>query len=162
MAAQLAAVVFAFVVVVAIPTALAPTFAQDRVVEVPTDDVEMNTAVETARKTLSDFWAAYEKTTPDLDGFALKVRIEDQGNAEHFWLSDVARAGDKFTGVISNEPQSVANVSEGQTYTFTADQISDWMFRRKGKIVGNHTMRPLLKRMPEEQAKGYRDMLETP
>jgi uncharacterized protein YegJ (DUF2314 family) len=36
------------------------------------------------------------------------------------------------------------------------------MFMRNGKLVGNETMRPLLKRMPKEQADRYRAMYETP
>jgi uncharacterized protein YegJ (DUF2314 family) len=56
----------------------------------------------------------------------------------------------------------VKTVKLGQRYEFTAETISDWTFKRNGKLVGNETMRVLLPRMPEEQAAVYRQMYETP
>mgnify|MGYP001254161510 CR=1 FL=1 len=67
-----------------------------------------------------------------------------------------------LTGTINNKPALVKSVRTGQTYEFTEDRISDWLFMRKGKMVGNETMRPLLARMPTEEADAYRAMLETP
>jgi uncharacterized protein YegJ (DUF2314 family) len=92
----------------------------------------------------------------------LKVAISANGNTEHFWLTRIKREGEKYSGLISNQPQSVKTVKMGQRYEFTADMVSDWTFKRNGKLVGNETMRVLLPRMPEEQAAVYRQMYETP
>jgi uncharacterized protein YegJ (DUF2314 family) len=40
--------------------------------------------------------------------------------------------------------------------------ISDWLYIRGGKMVGNRTLVPLLKTMPEKEAASYRKMLAEP
>jgi uncharacterized protein YegJ (DUF2314 family) len=122
----------------------------------------MRVAVATARNTLTEFWRAFEHPPDGANGFALKVRISDKGKTEHFWLTAIQRKGDKISGLISNDPNSVMIVKPGQRYEFTEAEISDWMFLRNGKIVGNATIRPLLKRMGPKEAEYYRRMLETP
>lgn len=136
--------------------------ADDRVVNVPTGDPEMEAAMAKARASLNDFWTHQAAPGKGEERFSLKVAISDAGKTEHFWLGDVRKEGTGYTGQINNTPQTVRNVRAGQRYSFSAAQISDWMFFRNGKIVGNETMRPLLKRLPPEQAKQYRAMLETP
>ena len=95
------------------------------------------------------FWKSLEQPGPGEEGFALKVAIKDGEDVEHFWLIDVAREGGKLSGTINNEPGIVGNVANGERYEFTEADISDWLFMRNGKMVGNETMRPLLKRMPK-------------
>ena len=53
-------------------------------------------------------------------------------------------------------------VQRGQRIEVNERQISDWMYLRAGKIVGNYTMRPLLQRMPPEEVARYRAMLADP
>ena len=93
---------------------------------------------------------------------AAEAAVPGNGTTEHFWLTRIKRDNGKISGVISNQPQSVTSVKVGQRYEFTEDMISDWTFKRNGKLVGNETMRVLLPRMPEEQAAVYRKMYETP
>ena len=93
---------------------------------------------------------------------AVKAPIEDDGEVEHFWLTDVVYADGKFTGRIGNDPGMVDNVSFGQAWTIAEDEISDWMFMRDGKMHGNYTMRPLLATLPEEQAAEFRAMFAKP
>jgi uncharacterized protein YegJ (DUF2314 family) len=50
----------------------------------------------------------------------------------------------------------------GQRIEIGEAQISDWMYIRSGKMVGNHTLQPLLKRMPPQDAARYRAMLADP
>ena len=122
----------------------------------------MNAAIDKARASLDSFWKSYETPSAGESDFALKVAITGNGSTEHFWLTRIERKGDKISGLVSNQPQSVKTVKMGQRYEFTGDMISDWTFKRNGKLVGNETMRVLLPRMPEEQAAIYRDMYETP
>ena len=72
------------------------------------------------------------------------------------------RKDGKISAVINNVPRDVKTVRVGQRIDVADDQISDWMYLRKGKIVGNYTMRPLLKRMPAKDAERYRAMLQDP
>jgi uncharacterized protein YegJ (DUF2314 family) len=136
--------------------------AQSNLMLVPNGDPEMAQAITKARASLPQFWKALEKPGEGEEGFALKVAIKDGADVEHFWLMDISREGEKLSGTINNEPEIVGNVSNGERYQFTEADISDWLYMRNGKMVGNETMRPLLKRMPKSDADGYRAMYETP
>ena len=135
---------------------------KDETIPVEASDAEMNAAIETARKSIGDFWRQFEDPDLGVDGFALKVRILDGETVEHFWLIEIERSAFEFSGIINNEPNSVMTVKLGQRYVFKEADISDWLFRRNGKIVGNETLRVLFKSMPPEEAAEYRAMLETP
>lgn len=141
-----------------------PASRRDGTVDVRTGDPEMEAAIAKARASLPDFWAATGKPAAGVGNFSLKVAIPygGDGSNEHFWLGDIERKGGRFLGTIANEPNHARHVKAGQRYEFGEADISDWMFMRGGRIVGNETMRPLLKRMPPQQAAQYRAMLETP
>jgi|LNFM01.1.fsa_nt_gb uncharacterized protein YegJ (DUF2314 family) len=144
------------------PAAAVPAKQKDGVISVLSEDKDMNAAIEKARGSLSSFWKSYDAPASGEADHALKVAVAGNGTTEHFWLTRIKRDGGKISGVISNQPQSVKTVKVGQRYEFTEDMISDWTFKRNGKLVGNETMRVLLPRMPEEQAAVYRKMYETP
>jgi uncharacterized protein YegJ (DUF2314 family) len=136
--------------------------AEDRAINVPSQDAEMNAAIEKARQTLPRFWAKFSNPGEGETGFALKVRIQDGANSEHFWVINIERKGDLIFGTINNDPEYVKSVSDGERIQINPDQISDWMYLHNRKIVGNETMRPLLPRMPKKEADAFRAMLETP
>ncbi len=94
--------------------------------------------------------------------FAVKAPIEDGGETEHFWLTDVVYKDGEFEGTIGNDPGMVKNVTIGQQWKLKKMEISDWMFFRDDKMHGNYTMRPLLKTMPEDEAEQYRAMFAQP
>lgn len=148
------------------PAAAAPAqttqVAKERVISVLSEDKDMNAAIHKARASIGMFWKSYETPGAGETDHALKVAVAGNGTTEHFWLTRIKRDGEKYSGVISNQPQSVKTVKIGQRFQFTADMVSDWTFKRHGKLVGNETMRVLLPRMPEEQAAVYRQMYETP
>jgi uncharacterized protein YegJ (DUF2314 family) len=135
--------------------------ADDPTVLVSATDPEMNAAIAKARASLGTFWREYESPEPDVTGFSLKVKISDGNMVEHFWLIDIKRDGDKLSGTINNDPEYVHTVKIGERYEFTDSDISDWMFTRRGKVVGNETARVLIKRLPTDEARQYADMFET-
>ena len=141
------------------PRASAPA---EKVISIPSDDTEMTAAIAKARAGLSDFWKAHDKPGAGEKDFALKVAVTEKGQTEHFWLIDVVRKDGKLSGTINNDPQFVQSVKPGQRYEFTVEAVSDWLYMRNGRMVGNETMRPLLKRMPKEQAASYKAMYEKP
>lgn len=143
---------------------LAPALAKDPVYNVRIEDAEMNAAIAKARAALPDFFKEFTAPKSGETGFSLKVRIPygDGTSGEHFWLTDVERKGDRFIGTINGEPENATQVQTGQRYEFGEPEISDWMFMRDGKMVGNETMRPLLKQMPHDQAEQYRALYEKP
>jgi len=132
----------------------------DTLVEGGYDEAEMAAATERAITEVDTFIADLKSGRSE--NYAVKVPIEDGGKTEHFWLSGVTFADNKFTGTIDNEPGMVSNVKMGQQYTVGKTEISDWMFMRDGKMHGNYTMRPLLATMPEEEAEKYRSLFAKP
>ncbi len=135
---------------------------QDKVVIVEGDDPAMKAAIAEARSTLPQFWQVFEKRNRDESDFSLKVKVTDSKGTEHFWVSDLDRHGGKIQGTINNDPEVVASVKLGQRIDIQEADISDWLYMRGGKIVGNRTMIPLLKKMPKEEAEKYRKMLAEP
>jgi uncharacterized protein YegJ (DUF2314 family) len=132
-------------------------------IKVPNRDSEMEDAKAKARATLPRFWARLERPGPGEEGFSLKVALPySPRDTEHIWTKDVERKDGRITGVINNRPRDVKTVRLGQRIEIKEDQISDWMFMRNGKMVGNYTLRPLLGRMPPADAARYRAMLEEP
>lgn len=141
----------------------APVLARDEVIQIPTGDAEMTAAIAKARASLPEFWSKFRDKPTDVDGFAIKVRIPYGANrAEHFWLTDIVTDGTKHSGIISNDPNNATHVTKGQRYEFSDAEITDWLFKRNGKMVGNETMRPLLRHMPPARAEKLRAMYETP
>jgi uncharacterized protein YegJ (DUF2314 family) len=139
--------------------------AQDRpgFSHVPSDDPEMIEAHAKARATLAEFWSRLERPGPGETDFALKVALPVNATAkEHIWVANVQRRNGKIYGRISNDPVDLKNVRMGQRIEIAESQISDWMYLRAGKIVGNFTVRPILKRMPAQEAERYRAMLADP
>ncbi|MGO9486682.1 MAG: YegJ family protein [Rhodomicrobium sp.] len=135
---------------------------EDRTIHVPNVDAEMNAAIEKARKSLPLFWEKLAKPGEGESGFTLKVKIEDGGYSEHFWVIDIERKGETIFGTIDNTPEEVKSVTMGQRIRIAPDQISDWMYMHNRKMVGNETLRVLLARMPKQQADALRAMLENP
>lgn len=146
--------------------------AQDRLAETKdksivyrSGDPEIAAAVEKARQTLQDFWNMMAAPQGDVGQFSLKVAIRDPGAdiTEHFWLGSLKTLEDgRIEGTINNVPNHAKTVKHGQRYTFETEQITDWMYYRRGKIVGGYTIRPMLKQLPKERADQIRRMLENP
>jgi uncharacterized protein YegJ (DUF2314 family) len=124
-------------------------------IEISENDAEMKAAVQTAREKLPTFWKEFDKPEKGDSDFALKVKIEDEHGAEHFWVSSLRRQNDKLFGTINNDPETVKSVKLGQEVEVPEANISDWMFMRDGKMFGNYTLRVLFKQMPDDEVKKY-------
>jgi len=120
------------------------------------DEAEMDAAIQKARETFGQFKQRLAHPKPGDSGFAVKVKISDGNDTEHFWLIDIKVNGDSFSGVINNEPGTVKKVKLGQTYKFTFDDVSDWLYMSNGVMQGNHTLRVMLKSMPPEKAEAMK------
>jgi uncharacterized protein YegJ (DUF2314 family) len=134
----------------------------DKTISVSSDDAEMNAAIAKARASLPDFWQIYEKPEHGESGFSLKVKITDKEQAEHFWVVDIERKDGKIFGTINNDPDIVKNVKLGDRITVNEPDISDWLYLRNGKIVGNYTLRALFKEMSKDEVEKYKQMLADP
>jgi uncharacterized protein YegJ (DUF2314 family) len=135
---------------------------RDRAVNVAPDDPDMVAAIARARETLPQFWQAYETRPRGESDFCLKVKITDQRGAEHFWVVDLERRDGKTLGTINNDPSIVASVKAGDRIEIPEADITDWLFMRAGKMVGNHTVRALFKSMPPDEVARTKIMMESP
>ena len=134
--------------------------SSDGIVNVPSDDVEMNKAISDANQSLSHFWSVYESPKNGEGEFALKVRIEDKlGNVEHFWTTDIKKDNGKILGVIDNDPEYVKTVEFGQEIEIPEKDISDWTYVKNEKIYGGFTIRVLLDRISKQEAEQIRSQL---
>src|SRR5882672_3725876 len=124
---------------------------RDKVIDVAEDDAEMNVAIAKARETLPHFWQVFEKHERGENDFALKVKITDANGTEHFWANELKKQDGKIMGTISNDPNTVKTVKLGSRIEITEADISDWMYMREEKMIGNHTLKPLLKHMPKDE-----------
>jgi uncharacterized protein YegJ (DUF2314 family) len=152
-------------VILAFTSESRPAVAQSGgIVGVPSADAAVKIAQAKARASLPDFWKALQKPSPGEEKFSLKVGMSTGGrDSEHIWVNAIERLSDsRFAGRLNNDPRDIEGRKSGDRVEFDEAQISDWMFMRNGKIVGNETMRPLLEHMPEDVAARYRALLEKP
>lgn len=125
----------------------------DNVNLVRSDDQAMGEAIAKARATLPRALATIAEGRGE--GFTVKFPVEDNGEVEHFWLSNTVIHHDHFSGTQEEEATTVTNVQAGQPFSVPASEISDWMFVRGGKMHGNFTLRAMLPSMPPEQRARY-------
>jgi uncharacterized protein YegJ (DUF2314 family) len=150
------------IVLIAFLSLLGGCSKQDKAVKVEKDDPEMVAAIARARETLPQFWQAFEKHERGESKFALKVKITDKRGTEHFWATDIARQDDKIMGTIDNDPNIVRSVKQGDRIEISEADISDWLYMREGKMVGNETLKPLLKGMPAAEAEHLKSLMVEP
>jgi uncharacterized protein YegJ (DUF2314 family) len=136
--------------------------SSDPVVNVAENDSEMIAAIAKARASLPSFWQKFDQPGPGETDFSLKVAIKDANGTEHFWLVDLERKDCKALGTINNDAGIVKSVKNGDRIPIVEADISDWMYMRNGKMVGNYTVRPLFKSMSAEDVAKVKSMLADP
>lgn len=124
------------------------------IVRIEGEDSEMNTAIEKANQTFSQFDSALSSKDTSLISWAIKVRFDTpDGNGEHIWLTDITKRGDQFYGVIANMPNLTTEVKLGDTVKIPTAKISDWRYIQNGKLKGGYTIRVLRNRLSKDQRK---------
>ena len=136
--------------------------SSDPVHSVDENDAEMNAAIAKARDTLPQFWEKFDHPGLGETNFCLKVKIQDGKAVEHFWVNNVEKKDGKISGEIGNDPEMVHNVKLGQRIDVPEPDISDWLYMRDGKMVGNYTVRVLFKQMSPDELAKIKAMLAEP
>jgi len=136
---------------------VAETLPVDEGLVLEYDAAEMEKAVATARTRVGEFITALAKG--DAESYSVNVPISDVNGSEQFWVGAVTYKDGQFTGRIGNDPEIVQTVKNGQAWTASQEEISDWMFTVDGKIHGGFTIDPLLATYPKEEADALRAKL---
>jgi len=135
---------------------------KDKVISVSADDAEMNAAIARGRDTLPQFWKVFQNPEHGETNFALKVKITDGKGTEYFWAIDLEHRDGKTMGTINNDAETVKTVKLGDRIAIPAADMADWSYFRDGKMVGNYTLRPLMKHMPAAEVEQLKRMLADP
>ena len=129
---------------------------RDTAVPIDAHDPEMTAAIATARDTLPSFWEVFATRPRGESRFLLKVRITDRHGTEHFWVKDIERRDGKIVGTIDNDPNLVASVKVGDRIEVREADISDGVYLRDGKMVGNRTLPAMFKKLPAAEVERYK------
>ena len=135
---------------------------KDKTISVAADDSEMAAAIAKARSLLPQFWQAFNHREHGEKDFCLKVKITDKDKVEHFWAVDIERKDRRIFGTINNDPEIVHNVKIGDRISIPEDDISDWLYMRDDKMIGNYTLRALFKQMSASEVEKYKKILADP
>ncbi|MDR1586523.1 MAG: DUF2314 domain-containing protein, partial [Treponema sp.] len=142
----------------------------DGVVSDPTlhlnqDDEALDRIARNARDTLPVFFRRLLRPAKGESNFRIKYPFKtDPGSGfdtEQLWLSGIDFRGGVYYGVLSNTPYYIASMKRGDTLPFSADEITDWMYTKDGKIIGGLSIKYLLEQIPEhERSREQRALLE--
>lgn len=132
----------------------------------PKDDAAMQAAFAKARAGFDGFLALLAHPPRGAANFAVKIGLVDApgggcsivrpgqdyvGRAEFFWVSNLSRSNDGFSGQISNDPESVHCARLGDPLRFVREDVADWTYVQDGKIKGNATACPALAHASEQE-----------
>ena len=126
------------------------------------DDEELARITEHARETLPDFFRHLLRPEKGESNFRVKYPFRadrDSGfNMEQLWLSDIKFKNGVFYGVVANTPFYISAIKKGDTVTFSAGDITDWMYTSNGTITGGYSIKYLLEQLPEHSEEQRRIM----
>ncbi len=122
--------------------------AEPQVFNVDQHNLAMRRAVYQARRTVGVFIQALQKPGPGESDFEVKKPFVQDGVVEHLWLSDVTFSGNRFHGFVDNKPAKIKGLKMGDRVSVNANEISDWAFVDKGRLIGGYTIRVLYYELP--------------
>lgn len=108
----------------------------------------MTAAIETARRTLPQFWKHWKTMPSDMVSVKVPFPTTD-GTVEHIWFQPISVTDTEVTGICGNDPNRIANLKVGDERTFSRSEISDWMILAGDKCYGGYTIRVLSQIEPE-------------
>jgi uncharacterized protein YegJ (DUF2314 family) len=130
-----------------------PDPAAENIENVSSEDKEINAAIAQAQDTLPLFIEELQNPKPSQTHFSIKVRfpIDEDGNAEHMWVSDLKYTDGQFSGILGDEPMYIKNLHLGDQVTVDTMDISDWMIVDNHQMLGGFTTHVFLNRMTNEE-----------
>jgi uncharacterized protein YegJ (DUF2314 family) len=124
--------------------------AEPQVFDVTQHDTAMKRAVHQARRTVGVFIQALSHPAAGQSDFEVKKPFVQGDVVEHLWLADVTFSGCRFHGYVDNVPRKIKGLKMGDRVSVNANEISDWAFVEKGRLVGGYTIRVLYSELSPE------------
>jgi uncharacterized protein YegJ (DUF2314 family) len=136
--------------------------AESTVITAPADREILRIADE-ARAGLPVFFRQLSRPEAGESNFSVKYPFfADEGGdvgTEHIWLTGIYSKNGRYYGKLAGVPVHLSGLKKGATVTFTADDITDWMYVKDGKIVGGFSIKYLLEQIPEDKRSEVQDKL---
>ncbi len=112
------------------------------------DDPEIAAAKSEAQKHWPMFRDKFASAQSKSD-FSIKVPFSEGGQTEHMWLEVNSIDGEEISGTLSNTPDVLKNMRQGQTIEVPRSDVEDWSYPAEGKQIGGWSIAVFLKRNPD-------------
>lgn len=131
----------------------------DSVVNVKSEDQEMNLIIEKARESVNEFLKELDNPNSSGEGFSVKYPFDtDPGSKvskEHIWLERIEKVNGKYYGIVANDPFYIKSMKFGDKVEFDINEISDWMYIENGFLVGGKSIVYFYNQMTEQEKKDF-------
>ena len=121
--------------------------SQHEIEATPVADLSLAHAIETARNSISEFFRAFHLPRKAQTDFRIQALFVDGDQREYVWLSDIDFSTRPATGIVCERP-ALRTVSYRKRVGFRPEQMTDWMYRDRGQLVGGYTIK--LQAPPQE------------
>lgn len=132
------------------------------------DDPAVREAYEAAQRSFKYFWRELSwerrRIAPGLDMAMIKLPFTDgprtDGNAEYeqMWVAEVDFDGGTLSGVLSNSPNWLTSVQEGDSVQAPFSSLKDWVMTADGRAYGGFTVNLLRAGMNRRERKEHDDL----
>ena len=121
----------------------------------PSEDHEMNSAIEKAKISFYIFEKAFKSKQYDSSTFTVKMRFPTSKGGEHLWLTNIEAVDSDYLGIVNNQPEATSAVKLGDKIKINKNQLSDWMYSEQGNLKGGYTIKVIRSRMSAEERKQF-------
>lgn len=135
------------------------TKGDNHVINVKSEDEEMNLIIEDSRKTTGEFLKELNNPNTTAVDFGIKYPFDtDLGSkcsVEHIWLSDIYKNNNKYYGIVVNNPIYIKGLKFGDKVEFDINKISDWKYVDNGFLVGGKSIIYFYDHMSKEEKENF-------
>jgi uncharacterized protein YegJ (DUF2314 family) len=112
--------------------------AQDETTAPSAAEDSLPDAIEKARGSINQFFRAFRLPRRGQTDFRIQAVFVEGNHREYLWLSDIDFSTRPATGIVCDRP-SIRSVAYRKRVGFRPEQMTDWMYRDNGRLVGGYT-----------------------
>ena len=117
---------------------------------------QMLAAVTNAQATVPQFLRVLTNPAPNQARFQIKKPFGTRtGSEEHLWIGELTFDGTNFHGRLVNQPMELLTWKKGDAVTVLTNELSDWLYREDGLIVGGFTLRVMRQSVTGKEAEDF-------